>query len=315
MREKNMRKALLAAAVLASLGAQAADQLVADLPVKSEAAPNDRLVITDADSGTDTKLVSVSDVVDLYDEMITVPDYGTVESIAYPGDYTIGKYEVCFTLWYKVFKWSTENGYAYDGYSAYYDDNDGDFEQATRGPGGAAGGANQPVLCVTLYDCAKWCNARSEMEGLTPAYYTDDTYANVYREGNTACYTKSDADGYRLPTSEEWEYAARAGTAGDVYPWGTTTISADYLNYNNNLNGTTVCGAYPQGANALGVFDLGGNAWEWTYESDGADTALLHGGGFNATDTSYLLCSGTLSWSNLDHRHAAISFRCVQNAN
>ena len=56
---------------------------------------------------------------------------------------------------------------------------------------------------MSWYDCVKWCNARSEADGLTPVYYTGAAQSQVYRSGNTpltnAC-VKWTANGYRLPT-------------------------------------------------------------------------------------------------------------------
>jgi len=49
---------------------------------------------------------------------------------------------------------------------------------------GEAHEANHPVYNVNWYDCVKWCNARSEKEGLDPVYYTDSTKTMVYRTGN-----------------------------------------------------------------------------------------------------------------------------------
>ena len=67
------------------------------------------------------------------------------------------------------------------------------------------------------------------------------------------------ADG-RLPAEAEWEYAARGGKSGLVYPWGDE-ISEKHANYGGHLDGTSVVGSYP--ANDLGLYDMAGNVWEW----------------------------------------------------
>ena len=61
---------------------------------------------------------------------------------------------VSYTLWSNVYQWATNHGYSFDN-------------------AGSGKAANHPVQTVNWYDVVKWCNARSEMEGLAPAYYTN----------------------------------------------------------------------------------------------------------------------------------------------
>lgn len=116
----------------------------------------------------------------------------------------------------------------------------------------------------------------------------------------------SNRDGvkYRLPTEEEWEFAARNGPEGTLFPWGSTWQEG-FANFNGKLSPTNV-GSFPRGATQAGVLDMIGNAWEWTsskasyydHRSVGAPNAhVRRGGSFaekiktdfrNATDRGWL---------------------------
>jgi formylglycine-generating enzyme required for sulfatase activity len=73
--------------------------------------------------------------------------------------------------------------------------------------------------------------------------------------------SKRDKLKYRLPTEEEWEYAARNGAEGTRYPWGNEWLDG-YANV--DANSLQPVGSHPQGASRQGVLDLIGNVWEWT---------------------------------------------------
>jgi len=180
------------------------------------------------------------------------------------------KYEVAKGKWDEVAKWAADNGY-------------------DIGPDSASGKADDhPVFMVTWYECVKWCNARSEKEGLRPAYYTKPAKKIVYKTGELDiednCVDRN--NGYRLPTADEWEYAARGGESGKRFPWGDT-ISHDYANYcaytkpeYDESGGaryhpkyatkgaspfTSPVGAFEKGKSKYGVYDMAGNLQEWCW--------------------------------------------------
>ena len=76
---------------------------------------------------------------------------------------------------------------------------------------------DKPVFNIDKNDAVKWCNARSEMDGLVPVYV--DKNGEALRKTVTTI-NRREGNGYRMPTRSEWEYAARGGRIGLRYPWG-----------------------------------------------------------------------------------------------
>jgi formylglycine-generating enzyme required for sulfatase activity len=115
-----------------------------------------------------------------------------------------------------------------------------------------------PIEQVRWSDAVKFCNARSQAEGLKPCYNLDTWECDF------------EANGYRLPTEAEWECACRAGTKTAYFFGDNASQLGDYAWFEKNSGG------HPQPVgqkkpNAWGLYDICGNLWQWCNDFYGVE--------------------------------------------
>jgi formylglycine-generating enzyme required for sulfatase activity len=296
----------------------------------STGAKSIKLEVKDSEgaTGQTTRGIVVTDGGPTPGEMVLVPagSFTQGDGVAYCGvdqrqvtltrSFYLGTCEVTNQEYLDQLQWAYNHGYVTATAASVRDNLDGStqllvdlssgFQQISFDNGTFTvepGRENYPVTSVCWFGAVAYCDWLSMNEGKIRAYNHSTWQCNA---GNP--YT---ADGYRLPTDAEWEYAAQYNDER-IFPWGNEAIDCSRSNSTGCIGMPVPVASYPAGSSALGLYDMTGNVWEWCNDWEvcslgtepvtdpvgpASETGrVVHGGSYTHVDY-YSRCAGRISYS------------------
>jgi len=260
-------------------------------------------------SGAEFNIVSIPEIPSSYSFPIGVSDE---YSRNIPERFMLAETEVTFELWKEVYDWAISNGYSFSNSGNNgWDSNLFEDHEIDR-----AISVQYPVININWRDSIVWCNALTEYFNMNNGSELDLECVYTYngsvvrdsRESNaTACdnvVQSMTAKGYRLLTCDEWEFAARYigstkpnhnyfvlkngiyytkgnGASGSSDYYGNTQILGEYaVNTLNSDHKTAI--VKTKKPNALGIYDMSGNVYEWCFDKYNSASRTYRGGSWLA---------------------------------